>query len=159
MKFLSLILLSVLVVACGASNGKNKSERSEPQLNPDPECRGSIQSKSALCLPLAKYTITSSKPFPKKMKITFVLDGDNNKYDAFNSCGQYIPKYSIVRSGPLEHFKIIELKALSMHAREIEILDLGEKCDNDAIFIQQSLSSISIQVEGQMAEVSYVLQN
>lgn len=118
-----------------ACSGKKTAKENEPEYNPSQEerrtCGYKHSTMRALCLPQADYFIISHKPLPAKIKILMTIAG--RKYEHSNECEPQgdVTVERRMDSG-LIFFEAIRRKFYRV--TELEIVDMGENCDNNAIF-------------------------
>lgn len=129
---MKLILLAACLMALTGCLEKNESS-SNP--NPDPyrTCGGRQQasSKSTMCLARTDYTIISHKSLPAKIKISIISEGRTFEY--FNEC-KVSREVEIERNVDSGKINFVETRGMFYKGIELEIVNMGDACDNDAIF-------------------------
>lgn len=113
MKFLAMAVLFALVGCNGGSgSGSNDKRRDEAR---------------CLCLPITYLSLTSADTLPKNLEIKI------NQNTVFNSCGEF-PSVAISKQDHLIRFSFSPALAKVLN---LEIIDKGDDCRNNAIFFSQ----------------------
>jgi hypothetical protein len=132
---MKILLLVICLMTLAACSGEKSAKENPPEFNPSREeirrCGYEDSRIRALCMPIADYYIISHRPLPAKIKILMTIAG--RKYEHSNECD---PRGDVtvtrsVDSG-LIFFEAIRRKFYRV--TELEIVDMGANCDNNAIF-------------------------
>ena len=140
MKNIALLVLILIVSACGNSKSSNNDQ--EEQSHRESTC-GSMKSRQ--CIPMANFQVVSNRAFPSKMKVGFLFDGSSGSYTIVNECDGYdYDAERVVRNATSGLINFREPRGLMDVNFEIEITDLGENCDNDAFFAKESVKPVKV---------------
>ena len=135
---LTIFLFSLLmVVSCGAD--KKSKPRAQNQEDQNTEVIHSCEEKSLKCSLPTQYVIVSKQTLPKKMKVyfktsekrTLVFDQCNTK-----SVYQRFPSEGVTTIGFRENSEVF------LAGMDLEIVDAGEDCDNDALFFDRAITPV-----------------
>lgn len=156
----SLILIHLLFLAFSGCERSSNTKSNEPQTEYSKQeirtCGYEGSRINAACIPLADYTIISNKPFPAKMKI--LITYFDKKIEKFNECNLK-GDFKVLRGTSPEQIVFDERRKLFYEGMEFEIVDMGESCDNDAIFFSGQIKPDVRSIQGDRDLVIFELEN
>jgi hypothetical protein len=131
MKVLFLTLCLVTLASCG-----NKDD-STPAVGREGEGYNCGGRNANLCIAPNDYVIVSHQALPSKIKISRTLN--NHKFVIFNECDGD-SDFTVERNGTFDRILFEAHRGLLHDGVQLEIVDLGASCDNNAIFFDQVIT-------------------
>jgi hypothetical protein len=159
MKGLCLILpLFLSITGCGQSSNPESKNPSQTDFSQQEirTCGYEGSRIRALCIPQADYVINSNKPFPAKIKILVI--SNNRRIERFNECSG-TGNFKVLRGISPEKIVFDETRKLYYEGMDFEIVDMGETCDNNAIFFAGIIKPTVQLIQGDRDIATFDLEN
>jgi hypothetical protein len=131
MKILFLTLCLVTLASCGDKKDDSPTVRRE-----DREFNCNSRNNN-LCIAPNNYVIISHQALPSKIKISRTLN--NQKFVIFNEC-EGDNDFTVERNGTFDRILFEAHRGLLHDGVQLEIVDLGAFCDNNAVFFDQVIT-------------------
>ena len=117
MKSLLLIILTMIVSCQSQDDSSKKKKQTEGQEQEEIVCA---------CLPITEVTLNSQLPLPSKVRV-LIYD-----FPVYDECREQLSTPILKTENTLK----FTFSPVVTNFLKLEVVDLGENCDNDALFFQ-----------------------